>query len=255
LEQLHSVCFVNSDTGWVVGSQGTIMTTVDGGLNWKEQTSPTTNMLLSVCFISPQVGWAVGWYGTVLKTTNAGGLWEIQDSGIENHLTSVFFVDEHLGWAVGWNGTILKSEDGGLHWISQCAGTDEWLYSAAFTGSDIGWVVGTEGVILKTTTGGEIGTFCSGGGNDTLASLVFMPNWPNPFNASTSFRFGLPCPTRVSFQVFDIRGRQVAVLAEGHLEAGEHTVTWRPDQTPSGIYLYRFQAGKDIRTGKMVVQK
>jgi hypothetical protein len=72
---LQSVFFVDNNTGYTVGSAGTILKTTNGGANWASQSSGTTNTLFSVHFpLDAQTGYAVGEFGTILKTTD-GGVW------------------------------------------------------------------------------------------------------------------------------------------------------------------------------------
>jgi hypothetical protein len=75
----YSIYFTDSNTGWVVGSYGTIIKTTNGGTNWFSQNSGTTNVLYSVYFIDSNTGWAVGSNGTVLRTSNGGGVTSIDD--------------------------------------------------------------------------------------------------------------------------------------------------------------------------------
>jgi hypothetical protein len=67
-------------------------------------------------------------------------------------------------------------------------------------------------------------------------------NHPNPFNPRTTIAYALPREGRVQLKVFDVRGRQVAVLVDGVQPAGEHRVVFAPDGLASGVYLYRLTA-------------
>jgi PKD repeat protein len=80
-------------------------------------------------------------------------------------------------------------------------------------------------------------------------------NHPNPFNPMTVIAFALPVDSRVRLQVFDLRGRLVATLADGQLAAGHHEVTWDARQAPSGMYVYRLDAGAFSETRKMSLLK
>ena len=74
-------------------------------------------------------------------------------------------------------------------------------------------------------------------------------NYPNPFNPETRIRFGLPEDSKVTIEVFNLQGRKVATLADGHYEAGYHSVTFSGANYPSGVYFYRTVAGdfQDIK--------
>ena len=77
----QDVVFISTNLGWVVGDNGTILATNDGGANWLQQASSTVNRLYGVTFVSTTQGWAVGNSGTILATNDGGANWYIQDSG------------------------------------------------------------------------------------------------------------------------------------------------------------------------------
>jgi hypothetical protein len=80
-------------------------------------------------------------------------------------------------------------------------------------------------------------------------------NYPNPFNPTTTIGFDIPRSSRVSLEVFNIIGQRVAVLNNGMLEAGHHTVTFDGSSLGSGVYFYRLGAGENVRTKKMLIVK
>jgi hypothetical protein len=80
-------------------------------------------------------------------------------------------------------------------------------------------------------------------------------NYPNPFNPTTSIAYELPEPTRVRLSVFDMLGREVAVLVDGERAAGRHAVTFNADGLTSGIYIYRIHAGTFTQTKKVMLMK
>ena len=57
-------------------------------------------------------------------------------------------------------------------------------------------------------------------------SFALAQNYPNPFNPSTTLGFDLPVATVVTIIVYDLLGREVVRLMEGHLEPGYHQVQW-----------------------------
>ena len=88
--------------------------------------------------------------------------------------------------------------------------------------------------------------------------LVLRQNSPNPFNPSTSIGFFLPRAGNVLIKIFDVNGRLVRVLADGHLAGGEHSIEWdgrdrAGAQVSSGVYFYRLTSGKDSLSRKMIL--
>jgi hypothetical protein len=78
-------------------------------------------------------------------------------------------------------------------------------------------------------------------------------NYPNPFNPTTNISFSLPSRALVTLKIFDIIGREVAVVVKEELSAGNHTRQWNATNSASGIYFYRLQAGKYVATKKLVL--
>lgn len=76
---------------------------------------------------------------------------------------------------------------------------------------------------------------------------------PNPFNPATRITFTLPEPQHVRLSVYDVAGRLLSVLADGVLDAGEHTVGWNAGGASSGIYFVRLEAGSLSTTSKMIL--
>ncbi len=90
--------------------------------------------------------------------------------------------------------------------------------------------------------------------------LSLLSNQPNPFNPTTRIRFILSHDgyAPVSVRLYGANGQQIRTLHAGPLEGGTHELTWdgRDDSgrpVPSGVYLYRLDAGKQSESRKMVL--
>lgn len=83
-------------------------------------------------------------------------------------------------------------------------------------------------------------------------AFVLHPNYPNPFNPSTTVRFDLPVAVRTTLGVYNILGQRVALLVDGAMPAGRHAVTWDAGTRPSGVYFLRLEAG-EYRTVRKVL--
>jgi hypothetical protein len=86
-------------------------------------------------------------------------------------------------------------------------------------------------------------------------SSFSLVSYPNPFNLSTTIAFNLPKSEYISVRIFDILGREVAVLKDGLMEAGTHRVTFDGGKLASGIYFARLEAGEFSQTKKLMLMK
>jgi len=78
--------------------------------------------------------------------------------------------------------------------------------------------------------------------------LTLHPNYPNPFNSSTTVRYDLPFADMVRLCIYDLMGQRVRELVDGPQQAGRHQVVWdgRDDgrrETANGIYICRLEVG------------
>ncbi len=78
---------------------------------------------------------------------------------------------------------------------------------------------------------------------------------PNPFNASTVARFEIRDASQVKLAIYDIVGREAAVLAEGFYPAGAHQAVWDASGMASGVYFARLSAGNVLKTQKLLLVK
>lgn len=83
-------------------------------------------------------------------------------------------------------------------------------------------------------------------------------NHPNPFNPSTTIRYGVPYASKVKLRVFDLLGREIRTLFDGEQTAGTYDVVWdgtdyRGLQVASGVYFYRLDASGYSETRKMIL--
>lgn len=85
--------------------------------------------------------------------------------------------------------------------------------------------------------------------------FALTQNYPNPFNPVTVIRYSLPVESRVSLNVYDVLGQEVAVLVDEVQEAGYKSVEWDASHTTSGIYYYKLVTEGFTETRKMLLLK
>lgn len=86
-------------------------------------------------------------------------------------------------------------------------------------------------------------------------SFRLNENFPNPFNPSTKISFSIPDNSNVSLRIYDITGKEVAMLVNSNLKKGSHQFEWNATQFASGTYFYKLQTEEFIQTKKMLLIK
>lgn len=151
---LKGAYFINSTTGFAVGSAGTIIKTIDAGNTWTPVSSPINNRdFNAVYFNNATTGYIVGGnyveydtlnsVRTILKTTDGGDTWNIIIDEPGAWLTAIDFIDEYIGYLVGDGAQFYKTTNGGSNWTRQEVTGAEWYYnftSVKFLSEDYGLV-------------------------------------------------------------------------------------------------------------------
>jgi choice-of-anchor B domain-containing protein len=86
------------------------------------------------------------------------------------------------------------------------------------------------------------------------------PNFPNPFNPTTTINFELPKAGDVSLVIYNVLGQEVKTLIKNNIQAGKYSATWNGkgnngSLVASGVYVYEFRADNYVKTQKMVLMK
>jgi hypothetical protein len=92
-------------------------------------------------------------------------------------------------------------------------------------------------------------------GDEPLPTSFSLTNYPNPFNPSTTIRYGLPRNATVHLTVFHSLGQEVAELVNGEVEAGYHEVRFDASSLSSGVYFYRLRADDFVETQRLLLLK
>jgi subtilisin-like proprotein convertase family protein len=86
-----------------------------------------------------------------------------------------------------------------------------------------------------------------------VQKLEFYPNYPNPFNSRTEFRFDIPRSGLVTLALYNVLGQKVAELTHGVMDAGSHRLSFDAGGLTSGIYFARLQAAGSVQCRKIVL--
>jgi len=173
---LHSIFFINPDTGWAAGTSylnyeicSVVLKTIDGGCNWSLCFENSEYEFKDIYFIDSSIGYmvcnTVVWWGFagsafVFKTIDGGLTWALlSESLADGFYNSLYFLSADTGWAVGgygddedFYGWISKTIDGGQTWSKNQKGNGSFE-SVHFTNSNTGWIVGLGGCFSTTDQG------------------------------------------------------------------------------------------------------
>ncbi len=147
----------------------------------------------------------------------------------------------------------IRLEDGTLNQKVDLQNNRQYIFSSSPGGKaqEFRIIAGTSNFVGENTTIGV----------EIPETFELVQNFPNPFNPSTTIRFGLPQSSRVVLKIYNVLGQEVATLLDGvEKVAGNHNVVWDgKDQlgraVSSGIYLYQMRAGNVVLTRKMTLLK
>ncbi len=141
---LGKVFFVDENTGYIAGSNATILKTTDGGNTWFEPASsmPVDNQLYSVFFLNENVGYAGGSKDVILKTTDGGVTWgKLKYSGVNGTVRGIYFSDENTGWILSSTSSaaqVAKTTNGGATWTTVLNHNGGDLEDMSFSSAGVG---------------------------------------------------------------------------------------------------------------------
>ena len=125
-----SIYFIDDMTGWIVGSEGSIASTTDGGETWTGQLVESCDFR-DVQFIDENIGWLAGKDGALFYTSDGGSTWERVVSGgypVDDDFSQLQMLGQSIGFVQGFLG-VYRTEDGGLEW------ENNWLPFVPYKGA------------------------------------------------------------------------------------------------------------------------
>jgi photosystem II stability/assembly factor-like uncharacterized protein len=198
--------------------------------------------------------------GLYMSTDN-GSIWKAVDSTMKD-ITSFAVVPttrdpEGTSLFAGTSGRgVIESTDGGVNWTPVNAGLRDTIVRYLGRGP----VVAGGPYLLALTQDNGIWKRPLSELITEIASKQPMPshfmldqNYPNPFNPKTVVNSQLPVASNVKLIVYDVLGREVAVLVNERRAAGSYRDTFDGSGLASGVYFYRLQAGSFVDTKKLLL--
>jgi hypothetical protein len=149
--------------------------------------------------------------------------------------------------------TLYTSTEGGGHWKTLGTyGMTFYPANAPLAADDEYIYLGYGGVIRGSWSEATI-TSIDARIAYTPAAYTLSQNFPNPFNPTTTIRYGVPVRTHLTLTVFNTLGQKVAELVNGEVEAGYHDVQFDASKLASGVYFYQLKAGNRVQARKLLL--
>jgi len=146
---------------------------------------------------------------------------------------------------------VFKTTNGGTNWLDISTGlTEKQVKVLTMSTSSI--YAGTINGIFKTTRPTSVN---ENNLNVIPTKFELAQNYPNPFNPSTTISYQLPSNSFTTLKVYDMLGKEVALLVNEEQKTGSYSVQFNAIKLSSGIYFYRLQAGNNFETKRMILLK
>jgi photosystem II stability/assembly factor-like uncharacterized protein len=251
---IKKLFMLNKDTGWAGSNEanGKLYRTINGGGNWNLQYSfPTTTG--DIFFINNDTGFISGNFvpNAIRMTTNGGFNWDSTSNS--QGAIDIFFVNKVIGYSCANFSIIQKTTNGGLSWFRQTVPSG-FYNSIMFTDTSKGWSGGT--ILIHTNDGGGPPLGIHPVSGEIPSEYNLYQNYPNPFNPITVISYQLRVSSYVKMTVYDIMGKEIAVLVNQKQNTGTYRVDFNGSGYSSGVYFYQFTIDNEIiDTKKMLMIK
>jgi spore coat protein CotH/photosystem II stability/assembly factor-like uncharacterized protein len=173
-QRWHDVRFLDPWFGWIIGDQGTLLKTTDGGATWAEKAVGFNVVFSHFAVLSMDTLVAVGDGGAIFRSVDGGENWTRMASGVTANLRAITFSGATDGWCAG-DGVLLRTLDGGASWNAVYADSSVAFQSLAVLGTDTLLAATLGGVAtLATTDGGTLWTFHAPALNVPIRALTTL---------------------------------------------------------------------------------
>jgi photosystem II stability/assembly factor-like uncharacterized protein len=226
------------------------------GANWNTQFTDTIINIYSIWFVGiDQRGFAGG--SSMLVTSNGGSNWSaISTNGTGNVLGVSGQLSE---WIKGYaRGSIVYYSVYPTNSFPSSYNAPNGIYT--HMGMPKSYNGGGQFICVRSNGGITRYGYDFVGINNistqTPNHFSLSQNYPNPFNPVTNIVFDLPSSSFTRLTIYDMPGREIAVLVNEQLRAGTYKVDWNASNYPSGIYFYKITSGDNYtETKKMILIK
>ena len=246
--------FAAHGTNLFAGTDGGVFVSGNNGGTWTAVTTGLTGLAMRTMLVVGNNIFAGTFSTGVFRSTNDGATWSLVNTGLGSYdyVYALAATGTNLFLATSGGG-VYFSADTGSHWGQINTGLPSYLYSVAVIGSYV--YAGDDGGAVWRRPLTQIITAVEEPAGGIPARFALNQNYPNPFNPTTVIQFSVGTYGHTSLRIFDILGRSVATLVDGHVAAGTHEVHWNAANVPSGIYFCRLTSGSFSATRTLLLLK
>ncbi len=231
-----------------------VIHSTNNGIDWiVDSTNSSSTNWTGMVLMHPKTMIAVSGY-KVLKISTTGGGNAIHYN-LPRNIYSPRKSGDTLIYAGSDSGYIAYSRDRGLTFEYIKMNTNASIKLIEITKDGDGYAFAEDGKFYSTVRLRFAPVGIEDDPGDVPASFTLPQNFPNPFNPATVIRYALPSSGHARGVVYDILGREVATLLNTEMPAGEHQLKFDAKGLPSGVYIFRLEAGEYSSAIKMVVEK
>ncbi|MBK8551622.1 MAG: T9SS type A sorting domain-containing protein [Ignavibacteria bacterium] len=189
--QMLTVDFSSSDTGYAAGQGGVVYRTTNAGLSWTFLNASTLNNFWDIYALNNNDLYLAAYYGTLRRTDDGGN--NFKNAFVNNALLEgIQMLNSMIGYACGLDGVILKTTDGGVTWDQQISNSTESLQALFFPDARTGYMVGSGGTFLKTTDGGDnfsVAVLSPNNSEILTSGSTFPVRWSSVFTGNAKIEY------------------------------------------------------------------
>ncbi len=234
---------------------GGINKSTDNGGTWSFISNSISSLFINTVAFNNNYIYAGIWNSGLYMSSDGGTTWKKSAEGLTSSTVYDFeFYDNNI--IVGTGAGVFLSTNNGNNWTSINGGgvshyTD--IFSVKIYGNYL-FAGGIQETGIWRRPLSDIITDIAEN-NKPILDFDLSQNYPNPFNPNTTISYQIPKAGKVSLKVYDILGKEVAVLVEEYKEIGKYIVNFNGSNLASGIYMYKLEAGNFVSTKKLVLMK
>lgn len=189
----------------------------------------------------------------VYISTNSGNNWRLINEipgniglfGFASFNTQNIFIS-------GWGDGVYRSTNMGINWVPKNEGLNDISCNGMLYYNDFVYC-GTHNLIYRRNLTELIPVIENNG--ITPSEFIISPNYPNPFNPSTTVIFSVPHLLKVRISIYDITGKEIEELENRQFQAGNYKIQWNASNISNGIYFFVFESDQITKVRKLILQK